>query len=161
MKFTPLVLFVQDYVSPSKFCSLVSMLSVRDLTHGSLRFFWFLWESQYAPNRPLFWQSLLRCPTSACVDGAPWHLSTAATRSGRYICRQAALPSLPSSFHISISFLQTFCRGEHRSSACVEMTCGNGRPMAAPTIILQITLLVSANRGDLYCNTLLFRLVVI
>ena len=25
--------------------------------------------------------ALLRCPTSACVGGAPWHLSTAATRS--------------------------------------------------------------------------------
>ena len=57
----------------------------------------------------------------------------------------AALPSLPSCFHISFSFLQTFCRGEHCSSACWTSYCGNGRPMAAPTIFLQITLFVSVN----------------
>jgi len=30
----------------------------------------------------------LRCPASAGVDGAPWHLPTAATRSARFICRR-------------------------------------------------------------------------
>ena len=31
---------------------------------------------------------LLRCPTSAFGDEAPWHLSTAATRSARFFCRR-------------------------------------------------------------------------
>ena len=40
---------------------------------------------------------LLRCPASACVDGAPWHLPTAATRSGRFICHRPRSPRSPAS----------------------------------------------------------------
>ena len=57
-------------------------------------------------NYLFFLQFLLRCPTSSSAFKSLPHLSTAATRSGRFICRQAALPSLPSSFHIYLLILQ-------------------------------------------------------
>ena len=93
----------------------------------------------------------------------------------------AALPSLPSCFHISFSFYDTFDGRQVAAPTCKNVgacllgrrsAARNGRPSVAPTnltehfvgancvrpptIILQITLLVSVKEGDLYCNSLLF-----
>ena len=42
---------------------------------------------------------LLRCPASACVDDAPWHLPTAATRSPRCICHWQRSGRSPTALH--------------------------------------------------------------
>ena len=85
MDFTSLFLYTSQprYVSPYKICRLVSMLSVTGLPRGCGGCGGFPWGSRFFPGHQPDEQFLLRCPTSACVDGAPWHLSTAATRSGR------------------------------------------------------------------------------
>ena len=59
VKFTPLVFFAQDYVSPNRICRLVSMLYERGLPHECGGYDGFLWESQYARGHPLFWQCQL------------------------------------------------------------------------------------------------------
>ena len=46
---------------------------------------------------------LLRCPTSAFGGEAPWHLSTAATRSGRFICHWQRSHRSPVAFIIYLS----------------------------------------------------------
>ena len=64
------------------------------------------------------------------------------------------LPKASTLLTIPVAFIYLspfrICRGEHRSSACWTSHCGNGRPMAAPTIILQITMLLFVRQGDLY-----------
>ena len=64
------------------------------------------------------------------------------------------LPKSSTRLTIPVAFIYLspfrICRGEHRSSACWTSHCGNGRPMAAPTIILQITMLLFVRQGDLY-----------
>ena len=49
----------------------------------------------FSPHPALWATFLLRCPTSACVGGAPWHLSTAATRSASFTCLWQRSPRSP------------------------------------------------------------------
>ena len=78
---------------------------------------------------PLFRQSLLRCPTSACVAGAPWHLSTAATRSGRFLCRRQCSHRSPVAFiYLSPFFTNNIVgRGLAPAVWCV-LVCGGSKP---------------------------------
>ena len=84
------------YKDLSHFCVIITRASTRRTIPVAFIFSNLL-------NYLFFLQFLLRCPISSSAFKSLPHLSTAATRSGRFICRQAALPSLPSSFHIYLS----------------------------------------------------------
>ena len=148
------------------------MLSVRGRPHGYGGFFWFLWESQFSPNHQLYWQALLRCPTAACVDGAPWHLSTAATRSGRFTCHRRHSHRSPVAFIYLSPFLQgakpPLCKGRwlpvgqteglslsllyNPPVSSADSPLYTRGPFPVPTIILQITMLLFVKGRRLYCG---------
>ena len=118
-----------------------------------------------------FVQFLLQCPTSACVYGAPWHLSTAATRSGRCIRHRRRSHRSPVAFIYLSPFTILYgttipplsLRGSNATVAisseqlileiatpvCATLRNDSGSRQP-PTIILQITLLVSVKGRRLY-----------
>ena len=74
---------------------------------------------------------LLRCPTSAFGDKTPWHLSTAATRSARFLCHRQRSHRSPCSVSFLLPSSDTFplravprflfpCHCEERSDVAIR-----------------------------------------
>ena len=123
------------YVSPNRICRLVSMLSVRSRPRRCGVCGGFLWESQYDLNRPLFWQCRLPSYIFLLL-----RYFTALPRD-RVILSGAAAGCVVEE---SVPMEKT------DPSIRLRLTQDDSGSRQPPTIILQITLLVSVKGRRLY-----------